>query len=476
MSASPSGARTTARPDRVDVIVCLAAIGAFVLYTWLGLGLTFWSDEWGIINDRAISPADFVAPFNEHWLGVTIVVYRAMLAVVGMHTYVPYLALLTIIHIIVALEIYVLARRRTHAWLAAGVALVTLLFGSGFENLFWGAQISFVGAAALGFGALVLVDDRPTQPGRGRAIGAAVLLTLGVMTSGYGLFGLSLVGLDIVLARRRWHLIAVPLVPGMIYVAWYLLLGRAGVATHVNPFTATALASLPDFIWRGTGEALAAATGFGAALGRWLVFALVGLLLALAARRRPIPRRALACFLAIVVEYAIVGLVRSQLEVDATKYTRYTYFSGIVAMLGLVTLVGTWRPSTPRVRLAATAVGLTVGTLALLWNVQLLFAGRGLYAERADLTRAFLVLAETEPLPTGVPPERSLIIVPSPIETRQLVAKYGSPLTDSIAPSAVPPVSMESSTEALRRALNPPDWLLAREAAEDAGLPPPPEP
>ena len=81
-----------------------------------------------------------------------------------------------------------------------------LFFGSGFENLFWGAQIGFVGATAMGLGALLLLDDVPTLPGPGRAAAATGLLIVAVMTSGYGLFMLGLVGLDVLLdpRRRKW--------------------------------------------------------------------------------------------------------------------------------------------------------------------------------------------------------------------------------------------------------------------------------
>ena len=59
----------------------------------LGLGLTFFADEWTIIADRTITAQDLVRPFNEHWLAVTILVYRTLLGLVGIGSYVPYLAL-----------------------------------------------------------------------------------------------------------------------------------------------------------------------------------------------------------------------------------------------------------------------------------------------------------------------------------------------------------------------------------------------
>ena len=78
---------------------------------------------------------------------------------------------------------------------------------------------------------------------------------------------------------------------------------------------------------------------------------------------------------------------------------------------------------------------------SLIWNVTLLVGGRQLYAERADLTRAFVVLGTTDPLPPGVAPNLSLLLVPSPDELRRVLATYGSPMTDSLAPGSVPPIS-----------------------------------
>ena len=153
------------RPDRFDAFVGIAAVVAVVLLVWLGLGLTFFADEWGVIADRTVTIENLLAPFNEHWLAVTIVVYRGLLGLVGMDSYVPYLALLAALHALVAVLVYGLVRRRTLPGIAVGIALIVLLFGSGFENLFWGAQIGFVGATALGLGALLLLDDVPTLPG-----------------------------------------------------------------------------------------------------------------------------------------------------------------------------------------------------------------------------------------------------------------------------------------------------------------------
>ena len=81
--------------------------------------------------------------------------------------------------------------------------------------------------------------------------------------------------------------------------------------------------------------AFGSAVGGGALLGRVLIVALVGWIVYLAVHRRSIPRRAIACLLAIAAEYTIVGIVRAQLEVDASLYTRYAYLSGILALIAV---------------------------------------------------------------------------------------------------------------------------------------------
>jgi hypothetical protein len=457
---TPPRAIPRTRPDRFDIVVGVAAAIAVVVLVRLGLGLTFFADEWAVIAERSVSIADLLRPFNEHWLAVTIVVYRAMLGLVGMDTYVPYLAVLAVLHASVALLVYTLVRRRALPAVAVAIALIVLLFGSGFENLFWGIQIGFVGATALGLGALLLLDDVPTLPGPRRAIAATALLVIAVMTSGYGLFMLGLVGLDVLLDPRRRRWVFPLLIPVALYGVWYVTLGRSGIATYGNPFTPETLGALPRFIFDGMSTALGAAAGGGALFGRILVLVLVVWIAYLAIQRRPIPRRAIACLLAIAAEYTIVGIVRAQLEVDASLYTRYAYLSGILALIAGASLVG--RPAIPAARRPlAVALGGTLLAFSLIWNVALLVAGRDLYAHRADVTRAFVTLGTTDPLPPGVDPKLSLVLVPSPVELRRVIATYGSPMTDSLAPGLVPPISHAALQEATDRAQHPPDWLLA---------------
>lgn len=442
-----------------DAAVVLATVAASAILLVLGRGLTFFADEWAVIENRPLGIESFLRPFNEHWLGIQVTVFRGLFEVVGLHTYLPYHALLIGLHAIVGIEVYLIARRSTQPLLAAAIAVIALFFGSGFENLFWAMQIGFVGAIALGLAALLLMERQPTAR---RAVLAALLLTAAVMTSGFGLFMLALVGLDLVVdpQRRRW--VPAVVVPGGVWLGWYLLIGRAGIGAHGSPFTPEALANVPGFVVGGLGAAFGAAGGVGETLG--LVVAGVVIALAGLALRRPdgARGRTIACIGAIVAMYALLGLVRMSDGASATVYSRYTYLSGILALLAVGALVGKRSlPVVPRVRLAV--LGLTVAAIILSigWNVRLLVDGREVFAKRADLTRALVELALTDPLPDGVDPRLSLILVPSPERLRAIVASSGSPLADTLSPDAVRPIPVSARAEALERARHPPDWLLA---------------
>jgi hypothetical protein len=442
-----------------DLTVAVAAVLAAALLLVLGRGLTFFADEWAVIENRPLGVDSFLRPFNEHWLGIQVTVYRGLFEVVGLHTYLPYHALLVGLHVIVGLEVYGLVRRATHALLAAAIAVVVLFFGSGLENLFWAMQIGFVGSIALGLGALLLVDRRVT---RARALGAVVLLTLSVMTSGFGLFLLAFVGLDLLFDPRRRRWIPTVLIPAGVWLVWYLAVGRAGVGAHGNPFTVEGLLNIPSFVIGGIGAAFGAAGGVGETLGLVVAGAVIAATGLVLRTPGPVPRRTLASVGAIIGMYALLGLVRASDGADANVYTRYTYLSGMLALIAIAGIVGRRAmPAVPRRRLAAVALATVAAVVAVSWNVRLLVVGREVFAERADLTRAFVELGLSDPLPAGVDPRLSLILVPSPEQLRAIVARYGSPLSDSLSPAAVHPIPDAARAEALDRAQHPPDWLLA---------------
>ncbi len=338
---------------------------------------------------------------------------------------------------IVVLEVYVLARRAAGPWLGALIALVVAFFGSGFENLFWALQIGFVGAIALGLGAMILLDG---QPGRGRVVAAVALITIGMMTSGFGIFMFGLVGLDLLLDPRRRRLVLTLAVPAVIYLAWYLVFGRNGVATARDPFTIDAFLSVPAFVLDGVGTAIGSALGVGPLVGRLAALALVVVVVVRLDPRRP-------------GVGAGGGLLRGdRLRVRHPRAAASTALRHGRRVQPLRLPVGDRRADRARQpgraglapergpRRMATVVGLaSVTTLALIWNVWLLREGRDLFADRAAETRATIVVA-TGDLGPGVDPDTTKLLDRTVTRLREVLDEFGSPLTDSLAGDAVPPV------------------------------------
>ena len=405
-----------------------------------------------MIEGRSLDVGSFLRPFNEHWLGTTIVVYRLMFGVFGLGSYVPYLVLLIALHLVVAGLVFVLVRRAAGPVLGLAAGIVMLLLGSGFEDLFWAMQIGFVGAAALGFGAMLALDG---EPGRGRVAIATVLLVVAVTTSGLGLVMVAALGLELLADRRRRRLVWVAVVPSVIYVAWYVALGRAGVATARDPFTLQALSQVPAFVVEGAGAAAGAITGLGPQIGIGLMVAVVALAGLGLVRGHGVPARTVGGLGGIVVLYVLTGLVRAQLVDDAALYTRYTYLAAPLLMVALAALVGPALGElrlSPRNRLTIVAAGGSLLILAVAWNLQLLVAGRALFLERAERTRA-LVSVALDGTPPQVDRDRTLILIPSPRSLEDIVAAHGSPLRDPLVVGGPPGVSDAAMADAMRRAL-----------------------
>jgi hypothetical protein len=105
-------------------------------------------------------------------------------------------------------------------------------------------------------------------------------------------------------------------------------------------------------------------------------------------------------------------------------------------------MAGTFRvPAAPAMRRVMLIAAVVVLVPAAILNVQLLGAGRDLFAVRAEFTRALIADAVGRPLPPDVDPDKPLFFVPSPHALERIEARYGLPLTDVLAADAIPPTS-----------------------------------
>ena len=431
-------------------ILILAALAAAVLL-YLARSMTFWQDEWGSIMFSG-GPLDLIKPVNEHWSTIPLLMYRATFAIVGLHSYLPYIAQVIALHLISVAAAYMLVRRRG-GWIVATLACVPLLFlGSGSENLFWAFQTGFVGSVAFGLWALVLLE----RSGRASAAGAAILLLASLMSSGMGLFFMvAATGRTLLdpAARPR----AVAIIPAAIaYTAWYLTVGHDPVtqAGHLSGVLA-----VPAFVARGVGHAVGAFSGLGLLpRGNLLSVAAFGIAAlatgwAVFTSRRP-PALAAGALLAILAMYTLIGVVRAELESDFATRSRYVY----VAAFLLVITVADWLPllrdyanGRPRRRVALVAVLSVVLVAATLANAAAFGPIRARFASHADLTRAYVGLAMTSRGAGWVDPHSVLPGMPPLPILITTIGRFGSPLRDDLVPAVARDPGPKAREDALLR-------------------------
>jgi hypothetical protein len=199
------------------------ATWAFGVYVALALPLLlfkigddrwFFRDDWFFIaghGDRA--PNDLFRPagFNSHWSTIPVVVFRVLWREVGLRSYVPYQAVVVVLHLTAAVLLWVIMRRAgVRPWLATAAAAVFVLFGPGETNILWAFQVGLVGSLAFGLTHLILADhDGPFD--RRDWLGLLAGL-LALMCSGVGTTMVFVVGVATLL-RRGWRVAALHTAP-----------------------------------------------------------------------------------------------------------------------------------------------------------------------------------------------------------------------------------------------------------------------
>ncbi len=166
---------------------------------------------------------------------------------------------------------------------------------------------------------------------------------------------------------------------------------------HRDPFTIDAILQVPAFVATGIGIAFGSVTGVGPIVGLLVGLAVVGVAVIRLVRGHPVPPRFIAAMSGILIYYTLVALTRAGVTPEQVQYTRYTYTTGVLAIIAIAALLGpeihrlSAAPGRGRL-LVVTAGGMTLA-LALLWNGRLLLGGRDLFLERAQVTRALITVA-----------------------------------------------------------------------------------
>lgn len=305
-------------------LISLVAGGATIMV--LTRRAWFFGDDFEYIARFATGRLQLLTPHNEHWSTIPILTYRGLFAVFGLHTYVPYMAVLAVLHLGVAHLLWrVMRRAGVNAWLASFLVLPFLVLGVAFEDLLWAFQIMFLGAVLLGLTQVILADHGSAGFGR-RDIAAWVAGVLAVMCSGMGVAMLACAILAALFRRGVRAAIVAGSVPLAVYVLWLAAIGHKAFG-HENVSLGDTVLGYPDYLWTGARDTVDGLVGLAGAAP----ILLVGLVAFLIWRRQQATVTAAPWALALGVVVLLALTASLRLTSGNGVASRYEYV--IAAML-----------------------------------------------------------------------------------------------------------------------------------------------
>jgi len=408
----PVPSRRAISPTAALVVLTLGA-GALLLYA--ARHLTFFYDEWDfILGRRGSSLASYLDPHNGHLTLFPVIVYKLLLAIVGMRHYWLYQAIEVSLHMLCGVLLYVLARRRLGPWLALAPAVLLLFMGSAYQDLLWPFQIAFLASMAGGLGALGFLD-RGAGP-RADA-GACALLLWSLSASSVGIPFLAAVAVLLIAQHANPWRAWVVVVPAVLYTLWYL-----GWGTSESP-TSQSLLGSTEYVADAAAGAVAGIAGLADSWGPPLAVAtLIALLVRVRGRHAAPAPMLIAAAIGGLAFWWLAAIARGDLTQPDSS--RYLYVGAAFILLIASEAAAGAKPS--RIELAGIA-GLVV--IAVVGNVSLL---RG--AERSYRSADESVQASLEAVQVAAPVV-SPTFVPEPQDAPQVqagpylsaVRQFGSP-------------------------------------------------
>jgi hypothetical protein len=379
--ARPVQRRTRQHPTKAITWAHLATLaGAFVLLLVLDRHQWFISDEWAaLVSRRLVGDAHHLGiwdPHNEHWATIPVLVYRALYTVFGLRTYLPYLVVLLVVHLVVVHLLWrVLLRVGIEPLLATCLCGVFAVLGAASDDLALAWQWQLIGPLVFGLAAILVVPER--GPWRRRDVGVWVLLVLGLMCSGVAITMTAVVAL-INLLRRGWRCaVATVAVPAAVYGLWYVTYGHKAV-DQSEPLR-TALRKAPAYVWQGVTGAINATIGFEGVAAAIVVVTVVWLFLRAHPRQEPWPIP-LSMAAGAVTFLFLTDIRRSGLGIDLASTSRYVYVTMVLALPLLAMALDALLPrGTGRLVALAALAG-----LLLLVQLPLLHDGTAAWARRSQ--------------------------------------------------------------------------------------------
>ncbi len=319
------------RPTRTSaphLVLAALIVGQAGFLLYLAHDLWFvWGDDYDFFQLRGTIPgvnAGLWAPHDDHWMTAIVLIDRALFSVVGLHSYLPYVAVSIGLHLAASVVTYLmLLRVGVRPWTAVVAGVVAVFAGAGAQAVLWNTTAGLIGALTCGLVAIYLLE-RAGGAGRGRWVAVAVLV-LGLTFSGTGIVA---VLTAVVFTLVRWGRQAaapVLLVPAAVFVAWYVAFGHNGAkAPLADRWDYLGVAR---YVWLGMTSSLEAASGIDGA-GPLLLLALVAVVLGAPARvPEGLRAFAIAGLCGALGQLTLAAISRPSFGEDAFTGGRYGYLT-----------------------------------------------------------------------------------------------------------------------------------------------------
>lgn len=384
MSAGDRGVST---PVLVLLIWLVGASGTLLL-VW-GSKLSFLLDDWEFLVYRH-GWRGFVDPHNEHIVVLPMLVYKALLATIGMGSALPFRVVSVGFFLLSAVLLFVFLRRRVGQWPALAATAVVLFLGAAWEDLLWAFQIGYFGSMACGLGALLALER---EDRRGDLWGTA-LLVFSVLFSSLGLPFLAAVA--VLLGRRRpipWKRAYIVAVAAAVYALWWLGWGHEAESA----LSLVNVAKTPVFVLNGFAASFSSAFGLNipgiaesaGALewGRPFLVAAVVLALWRLSRLNRVPSRLWVVVALAGAFWILAGL--NQAEGRSPVASRYQYIGVIFTLMIAAELL-----RGVRIGRGALVAIFAVALASIAGNVYLLHGSYRSYHQISVLEKADLAAVE----------------------------------------------------------------------------------
>lgn len=369
------------------LLIWLIGASGCLLLIW-GSKLTFLLDDWEFLLYRRDLESVF-EPHGEHISVLPVLIYKGLLATVGMDSALPFRVVSTALFLLSALLLFVFLKRRVGQWAALAGTAVVLFLGSAWEDLLWAFQVGYFGSMACGLGALLALErgDR-----RGDRL-AVLLLVLAVLFSSLGLPFLAGVAVLILWRSDRWRRIHIVAIPAAVFAAWWLGWGHDAESA----ISFANLAKTPHFVLDGLAGSLSSAFGLnvpgvsetagGLEWGRPLLVGSLVLAGWRLSRLRPVPSWLWVAVAIGGAFWVLAGL--NQIPGRTAVASRYQYVGVIFTMLVAAELL-----RGVRIRSGALVAVFVVAAAAVVSNVYLLHESYLSYRQTSQLEKADLAAVE----------------------------------------------------------------------------------